>query len=194
MMIRFVYAAFLCALLGVSLPAYADDAPSFEDYPATIYRGKLHDPHLVRRDCSELNAFWCFRTRLKEAAREDGITFAGSFTVAIWGCGTECQSGAVIDRKSGTMFWLPTASLGYDYRADSRLLIVNPNPSEYWSGAVPEWLYREFYVLGKDGFSQVYSDKGDPLNTPHPIPEEVMNDLEKYCADHPEAYCFQQDQ
>lgn len=45
-----------------------------------------------------------------------------------WECGSLCQSGAIIDPKTGAIYYtIPTASFGFDFRKDSKLLIVNPH-------------------------------------------------------------------
>jgi hypothetical protein len=60
-------------------------------------------------------------------ALHDGPNFAGSFTVASWDCGANCQQHAVIDVATGQViaFGLPT-EYGVKYSLDSTLLITNP--------------------------------------------------------------------
>lgn len=67
-----------------------------------------------------------FRTRLREGFNADTANFAGHYTFVYWGCGSPCQSSLLIDRKTGIIYDSPGASLGYDFRVDSRMLIVNP--------------------------------------------------------------------
>lgn len=67
-----------------------------------------------------------FGTRLKEGYSSDTANFAGHYSFVYWGCGSPCQSSSVIDRKTGKIYDSPGASLGYDFRVDSRMLIVNP--------------------------------------------------------------------
>ncbi len=67
-----------------------------------------------------------FRTRLKEAYKADTANFAGHYTFVYWGCGTSCQSSLLIDRLTGRVFDAPNANLGYEFRIDSRMLVVNP--------------------------------------------------------------------
>jgi hypothetical protein len=43
-----------------------------------------------------------FRTRLREAA-PGGPNFAGRMTVVTWGCGTSCQTVALIDARTGRL-------------------------------------------------------------------------------------------
>ncbi len=67
-----------------------------------------------------------FRTRLKEGFGADTANFAGHYSFVYWGCGSACQSSLLIDRKTGKIYDTPGASLGYDFRVNSRMLIVNP--------------------------------------------------------------------
>ncbi len=67
-----------------------------------------------------------FRTRLREAA-EEAPSFADHYSVAQWGCGSNCHVVAIIDAKSGTVHFLPVvAEVGVGFVRDSRLMIVNP--------------------------------------------------------------------
>ena len=71
----------------------------FSDYPAQIYKGK--------KAPLQLGDWRSFRTRLKWAHDDGEIAFAGSYMVSIWGCGTGCISGAMIDKKTGKVYGLP---------------------------------------------------------------------------------------
>lgn len=186
--------AFVAALyLSTMTTEVAAAEPPFGDYQTSIYRGTLVPPRLSKAMCrgDEL-CFWDFRTRLRQGAASEGITFGGKYTLVIWGCGTSCQSGAIIDRKTGEMIWLPTASLGYEYQADSTLIIVNPHPEEYtFDGELPDWLYREFYTLKDGAFELTAQDKGDLLDTPHPINPEILEEMgdevtAQFCEENPD--------
>lgn len=53
--------------------------------------------------------------------------FAGRYMVIESGCGTECQSFAIVDAESGASSAQPFAlRLGAEYRVDSSLLIADP--------------------------------------------------------------------
>ncbi|MCH5598634.1 hypothetical protein [Niabella ginsengisoli] len=67
-----------------------------------------------------------FRTRLREGFSADTANFAGHYSFVYWGCGSPCQSSLLIDRKTGKVYDSPSASVGYDFRVNSRMLIVNP--------------------------------------------------------------------
>lgn len=108
--------------------------PAFADYPARESFGGRPAPVRLRtrRDRG-------YRTRLREGAAA-GPNFAGRYTFVYWGCGTGCAQAAVVDAKTGLVYWppleyadIPTPDRGeYDrgyeygagYRRDSRLLVL----------------------------------------------------------------------
>jgi len=72
--------------------------PQFKDYAVTeTYTGKTAPVVLTRGDRM-------FRTVLREAAKEKP-NFAGRYILTAWGCGTACLMGAVIDAKTGKVYW-----------------------------------------------------------------------------------------
>ena len=69
-----------------------------------------------------------FRTVLRSALK-DGPNFAGHYSIATWGCGTQCLSYAVIDAATGRL----AAATGLDFschdvefRKNSSLVIERP--------------------------------------------------------------------
>lgn len=92
---------------------------TFDDFPAEIYNGPLADP-----DFSTNPEAKQFISRIKEACA-NGINFAGHYTMVIWGCGTSCQTGVVVDRKTGKIFDGPTTFLGSEFKKESNMIIIN---------------------------------------------------------------------
>lgn len=71
-----------------------------------------------------------FQTTITEQSSE-GPNFAGHYTVATWGCGTECQGFAIIDAITGEIVeYEPSidhqVSEGLSHSLDSNLLVLNP--------------------------------------------------------------------
>ncbi|HEX8473086.1 MAG TPA: hypothetical protein VF666_03570 [Pyrinomonadaceae bacterium] len=103
--------------------------PRFEDYPAReAYRGRVAPVRLDHRRAR------MFRSRLREDSR-NGPNFAGHYTVVFWGCGTGCAQMAVVDAKTGRVYWPPLEYMdipdpegdparGRGFRLDSKLLVV----------------------------------------------------------------------
>ena len=92
---------------------------SFNDYPATIYKGKLADPDFSSNPTAKQ-----FITRIKEGCK-NGINFAGHFTLIYWGCGSSCQMGVLVDRKTGKIYDGYQTSYGSKFEKNSKLIIKN---------------------------------------------------------------------
>lgn len=81
-----------------------------------------------------------FKTRITEGYRSGKIDFAGHFITILWGCGTSCISGVMVDVRDGNIYDLPidefTAYIGcyqndedldnerINYLPNSKLLIT----------------------------------------------------------------------
>lgn len=85
--------------------------PQFKDYPVTeAYIGKTAPVVLTHDDRM-------FRTRLREASKEKP-NFAGRYILTAWGCGTSCLMGAVIDAKTGKVYWWGFSICCWGYEVD----------------------------------------------------------------------------
>jgi hypothetical protein len=96
--------------------------PRFEDFPARdTFTGT---PAPV--DLSSAEGARQFRTVLRGGASQ-GLSFAGRYTVVEWGCGSPCQSFAIVDARTGRVTFGPASlTVGASYRLDSELLIADP--------------------------------------------------------------------
>lgn len=96
--------------------------PRFEAHPVTdTFTGT---PAAV--DLSSAEGARRFRTVLVDGAAQ-GPNFAGHYTFVQWGCGSPCQSFAIVDARTGRVtFGNGSLSVGAEYRLDSRLLIADP--------------------------------------------------------------------
>ncbi len=92
---------------------------SFEDYPVKVYKGKLAPPDFSSNPNAKR-----FITRIKEGC-EDGINFAGHYTLISWGCGSPCQSGVVVNRKNGRIFDGVDSTFGSKFKKDSKMIVIN---------------------------------------------------------------------
>jgi len=125
--------------------------PKFEDFPAVSFS----DNQNIIVDINSNPVGREFRTAIRYGAEKFGINFAGKYSVAEWGCGTSCQSGAIIDADTGHVYPLPNImSNGLDTRKDSRLLIQNPIivggdwPRETYRMIYWEWTGQGLKLLG----------------------------------------------
>ncbi len=46
-----------------------------------------------------------YKTRIREQVREEGVNFAGHYTLASVGCGTGCSTTAIVDARTGTAYF-----------------------------------------------------------------------------------------
>ncbi len=117
-------------LAGIAAQAAApEEAPRFADHPAAApFKGRNAAPVLATAETRR------FRTMIRQGARQKP-NFDGHYIVTTWGCGTDCEMGAIIDAISGKVIALPVVagspqdahwdSTHFDYRSDSRLLVMN---------------------------------------------------------------------
>lgn len=105
-------------------PGPVTEMPEFEQFAIPeyqIYKDKPRPVNLV----SHPRAIR-FKDRLIPGAKI-GPNFAGDQTIVRWFCGGECQQLAVIDARTGSVIFAPFVThLGFRFRLDSELLIVNP--------------------------------------------------------------------
>lgn len=112
----------------------------FEDFQVPIYTGVLVDPDFTSNSEAKM-----FITRIKEACK-DGVNFAGYFTLVYWGCGTSCQMGAIINRKTGEIHLKYQSSLGATFRKDSKYIIINSDELDLKAAFVPLWQFKKFIL------------------------------------------------
>lgn len=128
----------LCVLAASNASAQSKKNPTFAQYAAKKMTGKSAPVDL--KSHRQANGY---RTRLNEAA-SGGVNFAGGFIIANWGCGTGCGTGAVIDAKTGAVYF-PKELSGYvaawgdwtgeketlEFKPNSRLLIIRGRPGGF---------------------------------------------------------------
>ena len=103
--------------------------PRFESYPVSGVFSGTPAPAIIAHPRARL-----FRTTIKEQAK-DQPNFAGHYRVATWGCGTDCVGLALIDARTGKVYFNPRAlhvgGVPYQdeerlqFRPDSRLMIIS---------------------------------------------------------------------
>ena len=115
-----------------STSLFAEQVPDYKDYPVVAdFQGKPAAPVL---DTPEARMM---RTQLRQQAAT-GPNFAGHFTLARWGCGAGCASWAIIDARSGKVWFAPfqvsdatvpdnpeLRQYSIDFKIDSELIVAN---------------------------------------------------------------------
>jgi len=140
----------------IEYPIPIDRPPTFDAYPAHhIYKSAPKPVNLL----SHPRALH-FQDHLIALAKS-GPNFAGHYTIARWNCGNECQQLAIIDARTGTVIFAPFVThLGFRFRHDSRLLIVNPLEAVERAArqGKPRSHYRTvYYVWHFDRLTEVYA-------------------------------------
>lgn len=93
----------VCLVLGMFLPPVINaqkTEPRFEDYSADVFAGKPAPLNLSSHKLARM-----YRTSIREQLREEGINFAGHYTVAAMGCGTGCSITAIVDARTGRAYF-----------------------------------------------------------------------------------------
>lgn len=135
---------------------------SFEDYPSKgTFKQKLasidYKSHKIARE---------YKTVITDQYKSEGVNFAGYYCLATWGCGAPCAGCAIVDSRTGKVYPGPTSSIGYSYRMNSRMLIVNP-PDEngYVSGEAEYEFYPSIYIWNEEHKVWVKKNSGFEGNT-----------------------------
>lgn len=129
-----------------------DTLVKFKPHPFTDY---AVDPIEIKfdkkLDFSNYEFKKMYRTATKDDVDENGVNFAGHFCFAYWGCGSPCKLSAVVDLKTGKVYNGLPSGIGYSFKKDSRLLIVNPPESTNWYDiTVPYAIPEEYEWTGKE--------------------------------------------
>jgi hypothetical protein len=104
----------------MSAPASAQ--PHFADYQVS----DIDDKVLSFIDWGSEPKAKRFQTRL---GRSVGMkaNFAGHYVLLTWGCGSLCETVALVDVRSGKVHFAPfSTSIGSDFRLDSALFVDSP--------------------------------------------------------------------
>jgi hypothetical protein len=136
-MLRYCLAVFTCLFCSFGFECNAETPiPRFEDHPAKEpFAGP---PTAV--DLSSHPKAMRFKTAITEGAAR-GPNFAGHYTFVTWGCGTACQELAIVDAKSGRVYFPTSLKLNayhmvrdgtdpFRFKRDSDLLVVTGSPND----------------------------------------------------------------
>jgi hypothetical protein len=110
----------------------------FDKYEVPVYDGKLVDPDFASNPDAKM-----FKTRITEGCK-NGINFAGHSTLIYWGCGTSCQYGVVVNRKTGKIIDGYQSSLGSEFKKDSEFIILNSDVIEENAKYIPLYQLKKF--------------------------------------------------
>ncbi|MCA1565521.1 MAG: hypothetical protein LC803_07770 [Acidobacteria bacterium] len=139
--------------VAVARAAKTSEPPRFGDYPVKeIYGGRVAPVVLDSKRAR------MFRSRLREDSRQ-GVNFAGHYAVVFWGCGTGCAQVAVVDARTGKVYWPPVDYVDIpgppdedparhpNFRPDSKLLVLTRNRYDGRGGRT-----TYYYLFDKNRF------------------------------------------
>jgi hypothetical protein len=148
------------------------NVPQFEDFPET--EKWAGSPVKVVLDRTPVRMF---RTQFRLASLQPP-NFAGHYRIAIWGCGTQCLEGGMVDLVTGRVVELPSLSSlrgkgpeywrlcdsafqpsGIESRANSRLLIIRCANIIGKDGGT--YLRTSYFVLENESFKKIGEVKGE---------------------------------
>lgn len=127
---RFIITSGLYLFLASVVIGQAEKVPTFGQYKVPVSKSRAKSPDLKSHKDARL-----FRTNLRNATKE-GVNFAGHYALTYWGCGSSCGVGAIVDLKTGKVFfpkqldgvwaqeWPEHKMIPFGFRRDSRLLIL----------------------------------------------------------------------
>ncbi|HEV2803109.1 MAG TPA: hypothetical protein VGW12_21760 [Pyrinomonadaceae bacterium] len=95
----------LVLAVGAGRPVWAQeerekDAPRLEDYAVEVRRGEVAPLDLRSHPLARK-----YRTAIRDQLMQEGVNFAGRYTLAAAGCGTGCAIGAVVDTRTGRAYF-----------------------------------------------------------------------------------------
>jgi hypothetical protein len=107
------------AFEGQARQLVARSAPAFRRFPAPrMFRARHAQPRLATKRAR------LFRTRLRRAAK-GRPNYDAIHALTLWGCGSQCLDGAVVNLVTDKVVFLPDGvSLCFDARLNSRLLML----------------------------------------------------------------------
>jgi hypothetical protein len=98
----------------------------FSSFKVPLYRGKLALPDFKTDPAALL-----FRTQIKQQCKQERINFGGHFTFVKWGCGSDCEAFAIVDRITGKINYSNISKdtnfdfVGFKYKPNSNMVIMN---------------------------------------------------------------------
>jgi len=87
---------------------------------------------------------------------KNGPNFAGHYRIFTMGCGTMCESGIMIDFKTGSIYDLPAAAAASqtEFYNNSSLFITDPHPFEALGAVV---YIAQYYIWEDNHFIKIFS-------------------------------------
>lgn len=127
----------------------------FSDYPieSKCELGGLSDT-IIWNELNHLPNY--LKSDLTKQFKNDSNHFLSCYRFIKWNCGNACQMFAILDYHSGEVIDVLNSSLGFAFKPNSRLIIINP-PSQTKVGIIYRNTYGEpkAYEFKKGKFREI---------------------------------------
>jgi hypothetical protein len=90
----------LAVVVESSCLVQARGAPRFEEFKVSVWRGRVAPLNLNSHPLARK-----FRTTTREQIKEEGVNFAGHYTIVSAGCGTGCSISGIVDARNGRAYF-----------------------------------------------------------------------------------------
>lgn len=131
---------------------------TFEDFPVSLYKGKLAEPDFSGHPYS---ADKNFVELIKTECKKIQVNFAGKYTIIQKNCGLHCEHIiAIVDRITGRILEnsaITSESCGFKYEASSKLLITNSNVfvDNNMDDFYESWCMPEYYIWENNNLEKI---------------------------------------
>ncbi len=133
---------------------------TFKDYPVKIFNGAKmplnYCSHWIARK---------YKTVITNHYKKGEVNFAGHYIIAGWRCGAPCFDFAIVDVKTGDVYYPNMMNLGYfDYKPDSKLFVMSPQDSLGWYPTINIYPNTpSYYLWDNNHMKLIWEEPGLPL-------------------------------
>jgi hypothetical protein len=136
------YCVLFLSLIWSFAFSQTSNSSSFEDFRVdSLFTGEKYPINYNSNPTAKR-----FKTRITDTYRKEGLNFGGHYCFVEWGCGSPCQASVIVDLKTGIVYDGLNAALGYEYRKESRMIIVNPKDTTGFFKLCP-YCNEEIWIL-----------------------------------------------
>ena len=107
-------------IIGLVKESFAQ-TPLFRNYKTKLFIGmpatlKIKGNVLAERYKTAISNSYYDDPYIRKFHGKGGLNFAGHYCFVYWGCGSDCQHGAIVDLQTGNVYDGPTAARQFEYK------------------------------------------------------------------------------
>lgn len=116
---------------------------SYKDFPVNLFKGKKasldYKSHRIARE---------YKSVITHHYKQEQVNFAGHYILVDWRCGAPCLDLAIIDVKTGDVYYPEMMNPGnFDFMPDSKLFVLFPPDSLGWYPTIETFSGAPRYYL-----------------------------------------------